>query len=117
MPLFLPAGQQEINVKVEDSIRSKVEGDMEVLHLELSNESHRHAGPATDSHFKLTLVSSAFAGLSAVKRHQRLYRLLAAELGGPVHALALHLYTPEEWLAAGHSAPASPDCRGGSKAL
>jgi BolA protein len=34
-------------------------------------------------------------------------------LAGPVHALALHTYTPEEWDATGVS-PASPDCRGGT---
>ncbi|MEY2908756.1 MAG: hypothetical protein RLZZ602_1279, partial [Pseudomonadota bacterium] len=30
-------------------------------------------------------------------------------------ALALHLYTQEEWASAGAVAPDSPDCLGGSK--
>lgn len=81
------------------------------LHCELLNESHMHAGPATESHFKLILVSEAFTGLRPVARHQAVYRLLAEELQGPIHALALHLYTPEEWQQA--SVPASPPCQGG----
>lgn len=81
-------------------------------YLELLNESHMHAGPATDSHFKLVLVSDAFAGLRAVARHQKVYQLLAEELKGPVHALSLHLYSPAEWQTA--QVPASPNCMGGS---
>lgn len=83
-------------------------------YIELVNESHMHAGPATDSHFKLTLVSEQFSDKRAVARHQYIYGLLADELAGPVHALALHLYTPEEWRQTGMS-PDSPDCLGGSK--
>lgn len=50
-----------------------------------------------------------------VRRHQAIYKVLAEELAGPVHALALHLYSPEEWEATGHTAPESPNCMGGSK--
>lgn len=95
---------------VADSIQGKL-ASLNPRHLELLNESHMHAGPATDSHFKLVLVSEAFNGLRAVARHQKVYALLAEELAGPVHALALHLYTPEEWQTA--SVPASPMCQGG----
>ena len=98
---------------MENSIKTKVRQDLAPAHFEIINESHRHAGPATDSHFKLILVSDTFEGLSPVKRHQRLYRLLADEMAGPVHALALHLYTPQEWQTQEQGAPASPNCRGG----
>ena len=81
------------------------------VHHELINESHQHAGPATDSHFKLVLVSEAFVGVRAVARHQQVYRVLADELQGPVHALALHVYTPEEWQA-NQAVPESPNCLG-----
>jgi BolA protein len=43
------------------------------------------------------LVSQSFEGQSAVKRHQSVYAVLAAELQSGVHALALHTYLPEEW--------------------
>lgn len=93
---------------VEQVIKDKVQQSLQPQQLQLENESHMHAGPRTDSHFKLVVVAEAFRGLSKVKRHQRLYQLLNAELQGPVHALALHLYTPEEWQEA--SVPASPLC-------
>lgn len=84
--------------------------------VEVENESHMHNVPAnSETHFKVTLVSEHFQGLMPVKRHQQIYALLADELSGPVHALALHLYTPEEWQARGGERPDSPNCRGGGQ--
>lgn len=85
------------------------------IYLELINESHMHSvPPGSESHFKAVVVSAEFAGLNAVKRHQRVYRSLG-ELMGRIHALALHTYTPEEWNTR-VQAPDSPNCLGGSKA-
>ncbi len=98
---------------IEAAIRGKVAAALQPVHLELINESHMHAGPRTDSHFKLVTVSTAFEGLNKVKRHQLVYRLLGEELAGPVHALALHLYTPAEWET--QAVPASPLCAGANK--
>jgi BolA protein len=95
-------------MNIADRITDKVSQALNPELLQLENESHMHAGPRTDSHFKLVVVADAFEGLTKVKRHQRLYQLLADELQGPVHALALHLYTPSEW---GQSeVPDSPLC-------
>ena len=103
----------ETRPRVEQTIEQKVAAAIQPLHLELLNESHMHAGPRTDSHFKLVAVATAFEGLTKVRRHQLLYRLLADELAGPVHALALHLYTPAEWEQ--QAVPASPLCAGSHK--
>ena len=81
--------------------------------LDIVNESHMHSGPATESHFKLVIVSEVFAGMRAVARHQHIYRLLADELEGPVHALSLHTYAPAEFDP--EQVPLSPNCRGSSK--
>lgn len=97
-----------MNSLVSEAIETKIRTAFAPQHLELHNESHMHAGPRTDSHFKLVLVSAVFEGLSKVKRHQLVYRHVGEELAGPVHALALHLYTPEEWAQA--QVPASPRC-------
>ena len=32
-----------------------------------------------------------------VKQHQLVYATLGDRIGGEIHALALHTYTPEEW--------------------
>lgn len=86
------------------------------MFLEVRNESHMHGGPATESHFRLTVVSSRFTGMARVGRHQLIYRMLADELAGRIHALALHLYTPGEWRERDEAIPPSPDCEGGSQA-
>lgn len=87
------------------------------VRLDVLDESHRHnVPPGTESHFKVTIVSTAFEGDSLVARHRRINRLLASELHGPVHALGLHTHTPDEWAARGESVPASPPCRGGGAA-
>jgi len=101
-------------MSTQDTIEAKLKA-LEPDFLAVENESHRHNVPAnSETHFKVTLVARRFEGLMPVKRHQQLYALLADELAGPVHALALHLFTPEEWEASGRSRPDSPDCRGGS---
>lgn len=85
-------------------------------HLDVVNESHMHSVPPnSETHFKVVVVSAQFEGKRQVARHQSIYRLLADELAGPVHALALHTYTEAEWQAREQSAPASPACLGGSK--
>jgi BolA protein len=85
--------------------------------LEVLNESHQHSVPPnSETHFKVVLVSPSFDGKRKVARHQQVYAALAAQLEGPVHALALHTYTPDEWRERQQAAPQSPDCLGGSNA-
>lgn len=96
-------------MSTDAQIRDKLVS-LNASHIEVINESHMHAGPATDSHFKLVLVSDVFDGKRAVQRHQLIYGLLKEELAGPVHALSLHPYTPQEWQTA--AVPDSPNCQG-----
>ena len=84
--------------------------DLQPEHLGVLDESHMHSR-GLETHYKAVIVSPLFAGLNAVKRHQKVYAT-GGELMGQIHALALHTYTPEEWAAQG-VAPASPTCRGG----
>ena len=83
---------------------------LEPQHLEVLDESHMHSR-GLETHYKAVIVSPAFTGLNAVKRHQKVYASLG-ELMSQVHALALHTYTPEEWAQQG-AAPDSPTCKGG----
>ena len=87
---------------------------LQVVHHELSNDSHMHSGSAQDSHFSLLLVSEQFAGLLPVKRHQLVYDLVGDLIGNPIHALALHCYTPQQW-ASKKTMPTAPNCLGGGK--
>lgn len=99
---------------IEKRIGEKLQDQFSPLHLEVVNESYKHAVPAnSETHFKVTLVSEHFNDLRQVQRHQAIYRTLAAELAGPVHALALHTYAPEEWRSV--TVPESPNCLGGGR--
>jgi len=105
--------------KMHDSllkqIETKLQSEFEINYLNVLNESNNHSVPEnSETHFKVTLVSPDFEDLRKVMRHQKIYKLLAREMENGVHALALHLYTPVEWRKLG-TAPASPDCSGGSK--
>ena len=102
-------------MSMQDQIEQRIRQALPVSYLDVTNESHGHNVPAgSETHFKVVLVSPAFAGLSLVKRHQAVYALVRAELAGGVHALALHTYTDAEW-ASRDAVPDSPACRGGSK--
>ena len=61
-------------------------------------------------------MSEDFHGQRALARHRQVHRLLAEELAGPIHALALHTYTLTEWRQRFADAPLSPPCLGGGKA-
>ena len=74
---------------------------LEPTRLDILNESEQHAGhrssPGTgNSHFRLLIVSPVFTGKSRVARHRLVNEILAEELGGLVHAMALRTYAPGE---------------------
>ncbi|ACR10875.1 BolA family protein [Teredinibacter turnerae] len=97
----------------EQNIRAKLIESFSPVFVDVVNESHGHSVPkGSQTHFKATLVSPAFDGVSRVKRHQLVYGTLANELSSGVHALALHLYTEAEWAARAGLAPDSPACAG-----
>lgn len=102
-------------MQIQAAISEKLQSALAPSHLEVLNESHMHSVPAnSETHFKIVLVADAFNGKRSVARHQMIYKTLAEELAGEVHALAIHTYTPDEWLAR-QSVPDSPQCLGGSK--
>lgn len=50
-------------------------------------------------HFEAVVVAAAFAGKRALQRHQLVYATLGAAVGTEIHALALQVFTPEEFAA------------------
>ncbi len=101
---------------IQQEIEHQLKSQLNPSFLDVANESHQHSVPAnSETHFRVVVVSAAFDGRRKVARHQQVYSALSAQLEGPVHALALHTYTPDEWQQRQQDAPASPECRGGSK--
>jgi BolA family transcriptional regulator, general stress-responsive regulator len=82
-----------------DLITNKLTKAFAPQSLAVVDESHLHAGHAGhrqegETHFRVTIVAEAFRGKSRVERHRMINAILAAELAGHVHALAIHASTP-----------------------
>lgn len=87
-------------------MREKLTKAFQPTHLELEDDSWRHAGhhheggmdakPGGESHFNLTVVSESFSGQSRVQRQRTINAVLVEELAGPVHALSIKARTPDE---------------------
>jgi BolA protein len=83
--------------------------------LQVLNESHMHSGPATESHFKVVVVSEQFEGLNLVKRHRAINGAAKEQLDAGLHALSIIALTPAQWAERSGAVPESPLCGGGSK--
>lgn len=101
-------------MQIQNAIIDTLTQQFEPLHLEVINESHTHNVPAnSETHFKVIIASKHFAGLRPVKRQQQVYQALAEFLEGPVHALSMATFDPEQWAESPENV-ASPPCLGGS---
>jgi len=86
---------------VAEAIRDKLTEAFQPTRLEVQDDSARHHGHAGareggESHFNVVIESPAFAGTAKVARQRMVYRTLAAELAGPVHALSVKALAPGE---------------------
>jgi BolA protein len=100
---------------VKTRIVDKLTRELLPVALVVDNESHMHSVPkGSETHFKVTVVSSRFEGLGRVDRHKLVYGILKDEMAGGVHALTITSRTPAEW-EADSSVGSSPPCLGGSK--
>ncbi|MBD3766752.1 MAG: BolA family transcriptional regulator [Gammaproteobacteria bacterium] len=100
-------------MSLEEAITQCLTTDLSPDFIEVDNESHLHSsGKGGNSHFKVTVVSDAFNGLSLVARHRKVQQVVAPVTGGVVHALGIHTYTPDEWKQRGYEIPESPTCAG-----
>ena len=52
---------------------------------------------ADNVHFEAVVVAPAFAGKRALQRHQLVYATLGTAVGNEIPALALQVFTPEEF--------------------
>jgi acid stress-induced BolA-like protein IbaG/YrbA len=48
-------------------------------------------------HFEAVVIAEKFTGLRSVQRHKLVYETLGALMGNEIHALALKVYTPDEY--------------------
>jgi len=71
-------------------VREFIAAGLPCAHLEVEGDGR---------HFFATIVSAEFAGLTRIKRHQRVYAALGERMREEIHALSMKTLTPEEWQA------------------
>ena len=94
---------------LEQQLRERL-NTLQPSYLQVVNESSGHGGyyPGKESHFKVVIVSDAFASLRLVQRHQKIYAAVGDLLSpGNIHALAIHAFVADEWQGQDTS---SPEC-------
>jgi len=84
-----------------DTIEAKLTEALQPSEIEITDESHLHAGHSGwreggETHFRVRVVSESFAGKGRVDRHRLVNAILADELAGGVHALAMKTLAPGE---------------------
>ncbi|MGC3980170.1 MAG: BolA family protein [Steroidobacteraceae bacterium] len=81
-------------------IRARLSTVLTPVALDLEDESHLHAGHAGAEggrgHYRVHIVSTQFAGLRSIARHQLVYRSLGELMQTDIHALSITALTPEE---------------------
>ena len=86
--------------------------------IDIQDETSQHSVPVgSESHFKIVVVSAFFESLNRISRHRLVNQLIQIEFTTGLHALSLHLFTPEEWEQRGKQVSQSPTCKGGSQTI
>lgn len=73
------------------TVVSKLESSLEDARVDIQDLT------GTKDHFQVVIVSPEFEGKTLIKRHRLVYGALEDEMKGPIHALTLETFTPEEW--------------------
>jgi BolA protein len=78
--------------KIEERLRAAFQPRV----LEVVDDSERHRGHAGyqeggESHYRVTIESPHFAGLSRIARHRAVHEALGKDLVAEIHALALKI--------------------------
>ncbi|MFC5478368.1 BolA family protein [Massilia suwonensis] len=83
-----------------ERIQEALEAALAPTLLEISDDSHLHAGHAGAAsgggHYSVKIVSERFQGLRLVMRHRLVYDAVADMMRAEIHALAITALTPSE---------------------
>ena len=79
---------------MKEKITNKLSSALGPDILEVTDESHLHAGhvgsrPRGETHFHVRISKDVFPGLSRVQQHRKIYGILAEELKSKIHALRI----------------------------
>jgi BolA protein len=81
---------------IEETIHTRLTEHFNPDHLVIENESAKHHGHKNnpggyDTHFKITMTSKAFKGISRMECHRLVLSVLKDLMNNPIHALSLGL--------------------------
>lgn len=88
-------------MSTRDTISAKLTAAFSPDFLNVIDESDKHKGhggwrEGGETHFRVQIAATAFEGMNRVARHRAINEILAEELAGGVHALALEIRAPSE---------------------
>ena len=83
-----------------DKIRVHLNAALQPSELEITDDSHLHAGHAGaregKGHYTVRIVAACFAQLGPMVRHQLVYRAVADMMHTDIHALSIIALAPDE---------------------
>jgi len=81
-------------------MRERLTDKLLPLQLDISDDSHLHAGHAGArggaGHFTVHVVAQAFADKTLIERHRMIYDLLQDMMHTEIHALSIQARSPDE---------------------
>ena len=88
-------------MSTRDTISAKLTAAFSPDFLNVIDDSDKHKGhggwrEGGETHFRVQIAATAFEGMNRVARHRAINEILAEELAGGVHALALEIRAPGE---------------------
>lgn len=88
------------NASRAERIQARIRERLRQAQVELIDDSHLHAGHVGaregKGHYRVRIVSSDFAGLRPLQRHQLVYSALGELMQTDIHALNIVALTPDE---------------------
>ena len=86
-------------MSLKDWIVETLTRELDPIELQVNDESHQHAGHSGwreggETHFRIDVVSPAFAGKSRIERHRIVNAVLAPAFERGLHALAIEARAP-----------------------
>lgn len=89
----------ESSARVE-KIRAAIEAALHPVHLEIVDQSHRHAGHAGArdgrGHFDVLIVSDNFKGKLPLARHRMVFAAVGNLMETDIHALSIKALSTDE---------------------
>ncbi|WP_162855011.1 BolA family protein [Stappia sp. BW2] len=88
-------------MSTKQTITDKLSAAFSPSFLNVIDESDKHKGhggwrEGGETHFRVQIAAAAFEGMNRIARHRAINDLLADEIAGGVHALALEIRSDSE---------------------